>query len=190
MKAVIDTLRLQREAAAVAVIDIQERLARVMPDEVRERTVRQARILVAGARILGLPVLWTEQYPKGLGPTLKEIASEMPPEAAPLDKVEFSCAAAPGFLSRLDDTGRKQIILAGMEAHICVLQTALGLSERGYRVCVAEDAICSRVEANWHSAVRLLERAGCAVMPTESILFMLLGRAGTPEFKQVSALVK
>jgi nicotinamidase-related amidase len=179
-------LRLDRKETALLVIDIQEKLAAAMDDAARAGAVKNAGVLVSGMRALGVPVLYSEQYPQGLGPTVPELRSLLG-EAARLEKTEFDCTAAPGFQL---PKGVRSVVLAGMEAHICVLQTAVGLRERGLDVWVAEDAVCSRAPRNYESALRLLERGGAVVAPTESILFGLLGKAGTPEFKTISKLVR
>ena len=180
---------LPRESCALVVVDYQEKLARTLDDEVRADTVRGVQILMRAADRLGIPVLITEQYPAGLGATLPELA-ELAPEAPRFEKVAFDCCGADGFVDRLGELGADHIVLVGMETHICVLQTALSLAQAGRRVWVARDAVCSRQRANWEAGLALMERAGAVVAPVETLLFMWLGRSGTPEFKELSALIK
>lgn len=184
------SLRLERERTAVLLVDIQERLLPAMPPEVRESVVRNARLLVGGAKALRLPVFCTEQYPRGLGATVAELAAELPEGTKPIEKLTFSSCGADGFWERLRASNVKQVLLAGMETHVCVLQTAIDLLQEGIGVWLLADAVCSRSKSNWRTGLELAERAGAVVASTETALFMLLGRAGTSEFKEVSRLVK
>ena len=178
---------LSRDRAALLVVDIQERLAPAMPEEVLAQVVRNTTILIEGAKLLGLPIVVSQQYPKGLGPTLPAIESVLPKTAHRFDKVEFSAA---GLVHPDAKNGRDQYIIAGMEAHICVYQTARGLVARGLDAYVAVDAVCSRTMLNWQVGCDLIEKAGATVTSTETVLFELLGRAGTDEFKAISKLIK
>lgn len=172
------------------VVDVQEKLARAMPPEAMERVKRNVLALVEGAKILGLPLVVSEQYPQGIGATLPEIREALPAGVSPREKLEFSCLSAAGIRSELEALGRRQLVLAGMEAHICVYQTARDLAEAGYEVFVPWDAVSSRVEENRRVGLELAEKAGAVVTSTETVLFDLLGKAGTPEFKAVSRLIK
>ncbi|HEX7125258.1 MAG TPA: isochorismatase family protein [Thermodesulfobacteriota bacterium] len=188
-----DTLWPRREAACLVVVDVQENLARAMPADTFPRVTRNLVLLATAARTLGLPVLLTEQYPKGLGRTIGPVAEALagggtPP--TPIEKVDFACTAVPAFREALQASGRRTVILAGVEAHVCVLQTALGLLEAGYAVQVPADAVASRTAANRQIGVDLMGRAGAVVTSTETVVFQLLGRAGTPEFKALAPLVK
>jgi nicotinamidase-related amidase len=131
----------------------------------------------------------TEQYPKGLGPTVPELRAALEP-AAPVEKLTFDCCGEPTFAPALDAAGRPAVIVCGMETHICVLQTVLGLLARGATVHVAADAVCSRDPENARVALELMRDAGAVVTCTETVLFQLLERAGTPEFKAIQQLVK
>jgi nicotinamidase-related amidase len=175
--------------SALVVIDIQERLAPAMEPAALARTVRNTRILLEAARRLGVPVLVTEQYPKGLGSTVPAIL-ELVPETPRLEKTRFSCAAAEPFCRALEATGRPQVILAGMESHVCVLQTALELRAAGKQVFVVEDACCSRAPETHANAMRRLSAAGVTVANAESILFEWLRDARHEHFKAISALVR
>lgn len=168
-------------------VDIQERFAPVIHEW--SRIVQNSLRLIRGARILKLPIFWTEQYPKGLGATVPEIAAELA-DVAPLEKTAFDCCAAPGFLNALRARGVEDVLLCGIEAHVCVCQTALGLLEAGLRPFVVGDAVSSRTPENARCGLERVRAAGGVVVSTEMILFELLERAGTDEFKQILALVK
>ena len=142
----------------------------------------------AAAR-LGVPILASEQYPKGLGPTAAEL-KPLVPEGCTLEKIEFSCAANEPHVNRLRRLQRRQAVIAGIEAHVCVLQTALGLKSAGYDCFVVADAVGSRAPANLAAALARLRDSGIPVVTTEMVLFEWLGCAGTPEFKELSALIR
>lgn len=183
---------LEREHTLLLVVDIQERLAAAMNPAGLERLLHNTDILLSGALRLGLPVLATEQYPKGLGPTVPALRERLQAaEVALIEKLTFSCLGAPEVEARLDALEEHDtVILVGVEAHVCVYQTALELLARGLRVHVPADAVLSRTESNLATGLRLCERAGAVVTSTETVLFQLLGRAGTDEFKELSKLVK
>jgi nicotinamidase-related amidase len=183
---------LSRARAALLVVDIQERLAPAMPPDVLERVVRNARILIEAARRLGLPIVVSQQYPKGLGGTIAAIEEALvgAPNVHRFDKLEFSAAAAPDFAALAPKLARDQWIVCGMEAHVCVYQSARGLVGRGYAAHVAADAVCSRTKANWQVGVALIERAGAVVTSTEVCVFDLLERAGSEDFKALSKAIK
>jgi nicotinamidase-related amidase len=174
---------LDRDRSALVVVDVQEAFRPAVGEF--ESVAGNVAVLVQGARILGLPVLVTEQYPKGLGHTVSEVAEHL--DGIPrLEKVEFDACRAEGF----DLGGRDQTLVCGIEAHVCVEQTAAGLLDRGAEVQVAADAVTSRTAANRRAGLAKMEAAGAMLTSTEMALFELLGRAGTPEFKEVQALVK
>ena len=178
--------RLSRNRAALLVVDFQERLAAAMSSELMSRVVRNTTILIHAARTLGLPIVVSQQYPKGLGPTIAPIEEALAgaDKLHRFDKLEFSAADGAPKL------GRDQWIVSGMEAHVCVYQTARGLVARGETVHVCADAICSRTKANWQIGCGLIERAGAIVTSTEVCVFDLLERAGSDEFKALSKLIK
>lgn len=180
-------LRARRARAGLVVVDIQERFAPVIHDW--PRLIQNSRRLIRGARILKLPVLCTEQYRKGLGPTAPEIAAELS-GLEPLEKITFDSCAAPGFLDALRARGIEDVILCGIEAHVCVCQTALGLLEAGLRPFVVADAVSARTPDNIHWGLERVRAAGGVLVSTEMILLELLGRAGNDEFKQLLALMK
>lgn len=184
------TMDLTPERSALAIIDIQERLAAAMPAEERARCVKNAAILAEAAGLLGVPVIVSEQYPKGLGHTVEPIRAKLPEDAQVVEKVEFDASANTDFSTRLDALGRSEIIVAGMEAHICVFQTARGLAARGKTVHVAYDATCSRLVEHRDAARELWAAAGAVPTITETVLFDWLGRAGGDAFKAISKLIR
>lgn len=183
----VDKFMLDKNNAALLIIDIQERLAVVM--DRKDQVVKNTLHLVELARMQNLPVVVTEQYPKGLGRTVPEIQSCLP-AYLPIEKVSFNCCGEATFNEHIKRLGRKKIIVTGMEAHICVLQTSLGLIKAGFDVHLVADAVCSRTKANWRSGVELIRDAGGVLTNTETVLFQLLGVAGTPEFKAISNRIK
>lgn len=179
-----------RERSVLLVVDIQERLLGAFPEDVREALVKRASILVDAARILGIPVVASEQYVKGLGPTVSPVRERLPASVTPAEKTVFSCARSPEFRAALDATGRRQTVICGIESHVCVLQTALDLTAEGYEVSVAADAVASRRESDRDRGLALMDRANVLVGTTEMFIFRWLERAGTPEFKQIAPLIK
>lgn len=175
-----------RERSCLLVIDIQERLHPVMSntDEVTQNTA----MLLQAAKELEVPVLTSEQYPHGLGGTVEALQEHLSGDV--VEKVTFSCAAEPTYMDAFDALKRPQAIICGIEAHICVTQTALDLVERGVEVFVVSDATGSRKPDNHRVALDRMMQAGCQVLPTESVLFEWLRVAGTHEFKTISKLVK
>ncbi len=178
--------KLDRGTACVVVVDVQEKLAPVMwnfaPVE------KYCRAMILAARDLGMPVLATEQYPKGLGETLASIREALP--APPAVKMHFSCGADPAFAQALTATGRKQVIVVGIEAHVCVFQTVRDLLAAGYEVYVCADAVTSRFEEHRRVALEQMRGLGAVVTSAETAIFDLLHLCGTPEFKKVSPLVR
>jgi nicotinamidase-related amidase len=175
------------DRTVLVVIDAQERLAKAMEPAVWSRTERGIAVLLAAARRLGIPVIVTEQYPQGLGPTTAALLAALGDHQR-VEKVEFDACAAAGFWAHVPQS--RQFVLAGMETHICVLQTALGLLAARRRIWVAADATCSRREESWRAGLDLVRGAGGVVAPVETLLFMWLERAGTAEFKELSKLVR
>jgi nicotinamidase-related amidase len=182
-------IHLTREGALLLVVDVQERLFAVMDPEHREEVAKNIKILAATAQRLGLPLLVSEQYPKGLGHTLPELGQALGP-VAPIEKVTFSCCGTDGFWERLRTTGARQVVLTGIEAHVCVLLTALDLLKAGYAVHVVADAVCSRTRENWRIGLDQLRQAGAVVTSTETVLFQLLRTADSEEFRTLQKLIK
>lgn len=176
--------------SCLVVIDIQTRLTSAMPIKVLVRLKRNINTLLQGATTLSIPVLITEQYPKGLGPTEPEIVDLLPDNTLKFEKTCFSCTGADQFLQQLKATGRNQVILVGIEAHVCVLQTAIQLIAEGYQVFVAADGICSRNRENYEASLKRMSRAGVAICNAESVLFEWLRDAKHENFKELSRLVQ
>ena len=178
---------LEKDEAVLLIVDIQERLAIVMKE--RDRVVKNTQHLVELAKMIKMPVVVTEQYPKGLGRTVPELQSVLP-ENAPIEKISFDCCGQSRFLEELKAHNKKTVIVTGMETHICVLQTCLGLLKAGVNVHVVEDAVCSRIKENWNTGIEFMRDAGAVVTCTETALFQLLKVAGTDEFKAISQRIK
>ncbi|MDD4911535.1 MAG: hydrolase [Sideroxydans sp.] len=175
--------------ATLVVIDVQEKLCAAMDQSVLAQLTKNAGILLESAAELGVPVIFTEQYVKGLGPTLNELRSRAP--AAPaIEKMSFSCCGNEAFIKHLKDSDRTQIIIAGMETHVCVLQTVIDLLAEGFDVHVVKDAVMSRSNDNRQTAMEAMTLAGAIPTSTESVVFQLLRVAGTDSFKKLSKLVK
>lgn len=178
------------DRSCLLVIDVQGKLASVMPQKVVNRLKKNSTALIRTADTLGIPVFSTLQYPEGLGPLEQEISEALPDTCRQFEKTSFSCADADNFINELESTGRDQVILTGMEAHICVLQTALDLQYRGLEVFVAGDAVCSRQRENYENALQRLRQNGVITTNTESVLFEWLRDARNEHFKMVSALIR
>ena len=178
-----------REGAQLLLIDMQERLMPAMPDA--GQVENQACILARAALRLGLPITLTEQYPKGLGPTIPRLREAAGPEANVLPKLSFSALRDKVIARRLADYGgRRQLVIAGVEAHVCVLQTALDAVMADYDVFVVGDSVASRRPDSVAAALARLRGAGAAIVTTEMVIFEWLGTAGTEEFKALSALIR
>ncbi|NKB54145.1 MAG: isochorismatase family protein [Rhizobiaceae bacterium] len=171
----------------LVVIDMQQRLVPAMLAPAR--TLKNATMLIETAREMDVPVLLTEQYPKGLGPTMPEI-SQAAGDSPVFEKMHFSCMEDPEFSAHLKSLGRNQIVLAGMEAHICVVQTAASLLEAGYEVFVASDATASRTQDSEQACLHRLSAAGVGIVTSEMVVFEWLGKAGTAAFKKILPKIK
>lgn len=179
--------QLNPENAVLVLVDFQERLMPAMEDH--EALGERAARLVRGIRALGLPILVTQQYTRGLGETVS-ILREALGEFSPIEKTSFSCAGEPAFLDALRETGRRQVILAGIETHVCVAQTALSLLELGFHVFLVRDCISSRRVTDRQTALDRMVQAGVFPATYEAVLFELLGNAKAPAFKEISGIVK
>jgi nicotinamidase-related amidase len=180
---------LDRDKAVLVVIDVQEKLCVAMDETVLKKLVKNIGILLESAIELNIPVLVTEQYVKGLGTTVAEL-KEKAVLAPCFEKMAFSCCGSEEFVAALKATGRSQVIITGMESHVCVLQTVIELREAGLNVHIVSDAVMSRTKQNWETAVQAMTLAGAIPTSTESTLFQLLKVAGTDEFKKLSKLVR
>lgn len=183
--------RLVPASTALLVVDIQEKLAAAMPEAMLAELVKNAGILLEAARTLGVTVLASEQYPKGLGATVPALASKLDQMGvARLPKLTFDACSDLALARALADSGARNVVVIGMEAHVCVFQTARELAKRGYAAHVVADAVASRREHNRSVGLGLCERAGAYVTVTETVVFDLLERAGTDAFKTLSKLVR
>lgn len=180
------TGKINRESTAILIIDVQEGLMPVIPHS--EKLFGNVNKLIKGAQILKLPLIVTEQYPKGLKHTSKEI--ELPTNQEIIEKSSFSCFLAEAVINRLESLKIKSLVIAGVEAHICVLKTALDALEKGYEVHIIADAIGSRTFENKAIATERMRQSGAFISSTEMILFQLMDFAKTDEFKQISAVIK
>lgn len=185
---------LSASRAALLVVDIQEKLVPAMPSDAVERVLRGTAVLLEAARRMKIPVVVTEQYPKGLGPTVASLAGALgaldPAQLHRFEKMEFSSAGAPEFAQLYPKLGRDQWILVGMETHVCVLQTARDLRRRGAAVHVVSDAVSSRTKANYRVGLGQMREMGAVQTSLEVVVFDLLKRAGGDDFKALSKLIK
>lgn len=176
------------DTSQLLLVDMQTKLSLAMPTDAMQAVVRNVQILAQAAQCLSVPVVLTEQYPQGLGHTLPEILQHT--SLAPVvEKTAFSACASPKFNAKLS-RDKSQVILAGMEAHICVLQTAFDLLAQHKQVFVVEDAIISRASANRANAIARMREAGCIITNTESVLFEWVGNAQHDAFKEIAKLVR
>ena len=172
------------------IIDIQDRLASAMPADVLENVIKNNNILLKAANELDIPVIYSEQYPKGLGNTVTAITEQLPENCSCVTKTSFACSDAEGFNKLVAKQKRQQIIITGIESHICVLQSAIQLQRQGYIVHVVEDAICSRKKLNHKNALARLRQNDIIINNVESVLFEWLRDATHPKFKTLSKLIK
>jgi nicotinamidase-related amidase len=182
---VANPLQMTAGDTGLLVIDVQEKLMVKIPQA--EALVRNISFLIDGARLLNLPVQATEQYPKGLGPTVPALAAKLPERP---EKLAFSCCAVPAVVDGFRRAARPKVVLAGIETHVCVQQTALDLLAQDFRVYIPIDAVSSRYGTDHEVALRRLEKAGCTLTTAESCVFEWCGGADHPQFKAVSALVQ
>lgn len=183
---------LSRQRAALLVVDIQDRLVPAMPEDALAAVLRNTQIMITAADQLGLPIVVSQQYPKGLGTTARPIEDALAQARGVhrFDKLEFSAAAAPAFTELAPRLARDQWIVCGMESHVCVYQTARDLAARGWAVHVCADAVCSRSPVNRELGIGLMARAGAIITATETCVFDLLHRAGSDEFRALSRVIK
>jgi nicotinamidase-related amidase len=177
-------LTLDRDSSALLIVDFQTRLMPAIADGAA--AIAHARRLLAAAEILGVPILFTEQNARGLGPTLPELAALAPGRVAA--KMTFDACRTPGFIDRL--AGRRNIVVAGCETHVCVLQTVLGLIEAGRRVYLVRDAVGSRRAESKEAAIGRMERHDAEIVTTEMVVFEWLGSAEHPRFREALALLR
>jgi len=183
----VDKLFLNKDTSALLIIDIQDRLAAVMKH--KEAIVNNCLHLIELSKMFNIPIVLTEQYPKGLGQTVEELRNALP-AYRPVEKLTFSCCDEPSFFSEIKRLNKKSLILTGMETHICILQTCIGLLQNGFNVHLVKDAVCSRTKENWKTACDFMRDAGAVITCTETVLFQLLKIAGTEEFKMIAKRIK
>ena len=175
------------EKTALVIIDVQEKLSRVMHE--KQKLFENLQRLIKGIQILGIPIIVTEQNPNGLGPTVPEIAPLLT-DSKPVTKFSFSCCGEEPFLRQLEMLNRKQVLLTGIETHVCVYQTAIDLIEAGYEVHTVVDCVSSRTPENRNLALEKMKSEGARLTSVEIALFELLRTAASPKFKELSKIVK
>jgi nicotinamidase-related amidase len=181
----------QSVKSQLLIINVQEKLIKAMPKNDRDLMISNISRLTQTARLLEVPILLSEHYSKGLGQTIPEVMQHLPPGTRAKDKLTFSCCTAPGFEEELGKAAqRKQVVIVGLEAHICIIQTAAGLQQWGYQVFVVEDAICSRSAAHRENAIQRMRQGGVKITNCESVAFEWLGDAGHSHFSEVSQLYR
>lgn len=183
--------RLDPATTVILVVDVQEKLAAAMPREPFADLVKNTAILLEAAKVLGVRVIATEQYPNGLGPTTETLAGKLAElGVTPMGKMSFDACSDLAIARALSDIAPRSVIVVGLESHVCVFQTARELVKRGHATYVLADAVCSRREENRRLGLALSERAGAIIAPTETVIFDLLDRAGTDAFRSVSKLLR
>ena len=178
---------LDSKSTGLLVVDVQEKLMPVM--ERRERVVGNILKLLHLAKLFDLPVLLTEHHVRWLGPTLPEITKSLP-AYEPITKLHFNCCDVGAFNERLDSAGLENIILTGVESHICIFQTCVSLREKGYQVHVPQDAVDSRTHENWSVGLELMKETGAVITSTETVIYQILKKAGTKEFKEMVKILR
>ena len=178
---------LRKDDTLLVIVDIQTKLLNVIFE--KERVLSSCGKLIRAAKILEIPMIMTEQYPKGMGPTDPEILKLLQDTKA-IEKLHFSCCGAEDFNKKIEESGKKQTIVIGIEAHVCVLQTVHDLPHQGYLVYVPYDAVSSRKESDYKNALDRMRQAGAVIGSVESAIFELLEKAGTPVFKEISKIIK
>ena len=178
---------LEIQNTCLVVVDVQGKLAQLMVD--KETLFKNVRILIQAAKILDIPILWCQQVPEALGPTVPEIA-ELLTDEEPIDKACFSCCGQEQFTAELNALGKEQVLLCGIEAHVCVYQTAMDLMEGGLDVTIVADAVSSRTEQNRETALDRLSAEGANISSTEMVLFELIKTSKHPQFRDIARLVK
>jgi nicotinamidase-related amidase len=181
----------QRELSQLLIIDAQERLAAAMPPDELEQVVENINRLIAAAKVFGIPIIATQHNSKGLGPTIASIQTNLPPASEPTEKTFFSCCTAPGFERNISASPqRRQLIVVGMEAHICISQTVSGLQRWGYQVFVPSDAIISRKPDSKANVLDRMRHSGIHVLCAESVAFEWIGDSSLPHFRDVWSLFR
>ena len=176
-----------RENTGLLVVDVQEKLMQVMGR--KQRVIDNIIKLLHLSKLFNLPVILTEHYLKWLGPTLPEIIESLP-TYEPIQKLHFNCCDVDAFNERIESEGFKNIIVTGVESHICIFQTCVSILEKGYQVHVPQDAVDSRTDENWRVGLGLINKAGAFITSTETVIYQILKKAGTKEFKKMLKIIR
>ncbi len=179
---------LERDQAVLVVVDVQERLVPAMDPDRYAEVLRNIDFVLKSARLLEVPVVGTEQYPRGIGHMVPELADACRDKV--IEKLTFGCCGEPSFIEHMKSLGRRQAIVVGMEAHVCVYQTVLGLLQEGFDVHLVRDGIMSRGETDYLNALESARAAGAVVTTAETAVFQLVNASSDPRFKEISAMVK
>jgi len=180
----------EADNSQLVIVDVQQRLVAAIPAESLELMTKNSALLLDAAAILGISTLCSEQSPTSLGSTIAAIAEHLPRDVEKIEKTCFSCAGAEAFRQHIESSGRRQIVLAGMESHVCILQSAVQLTQQGLEVFVVEDAVCSRRELHHRNAMKRMRQAGVIITNIESVLFEWMRDARHEHFRKISALLK
>ncbi len=184
----VEKFFIRPENSVLVIIDVQQKLAKAMKEDIVEKILKNITTLIELCKLYQIPIVFTEQYPKGLGKTLDKVKALINEEA--IEKIYFSSVGEEKFANKIKEIGRQKIILTGMETHVCVLQTALELLVRDYHVFVPFDAVCSRRKEDWRIGIELMRDAGAVISCTETLVFQILKKAGTVEFKKILEFIK
>lgn len=184
----VEKFFIRPENSVLVIIDVQQKLAKAMKEDIVEKILKNITTLIELCKLYQIPIIFTEQYPKGLGKTLDKVKALINEEA--IEKIYFSSVGEEKFANKIKEIGRQKIILTGMETHVCVLQTALELLVRDYHVFVPFDAVCSRRKEDWRIGIELMRDAGAVISCTETLVFQILKKAGTVEFKKILEFIK
>ncbi|MCP4493546.1 MAG: isochorismatase family protein [Gammaproteobacteria bacterium] len=183
------THMLNKSDAALIIIDVQQQLLKIMDKPISAQLINNVNLFSQMFTYWDNPIIITEQYPKGLGPTCNAVKQHLP-QLQPVEKVTFGSCGDEGFNQQLTALQTHKLILVGMEAHVCVLQTALQLLQKNYQVIIPADAVQSSTKLRWKTGLNIAEKAGAVISNTESILFQMVERAGTDDFKQLLGVIK
>jgi nicotinamidase-related amidase len=186
----MEKFKLDAANSVFLLIDLQSNLAVAMKKEVYANCENNVNLIVSSCESMKVPVIVTEQYSKGLGNTVEPVKARLKEQYKPIDKLTFSCCGDPVFQSAFSKLNKKYVMVAGIESHVCVLQSVVDLIAQGYYVHVISDAVCSRFKIDWKNAIKYMRDAGAVITTTEIAVFQLLQKAGTPEFKVLSPLFR
>ncbi|MFA5078428.1 MAG: isochorismatase family protein [Dehalococcoidia bacterium] len=186
----MDKFKINAVDAVFLLIDFQTNLAVAMKKDVYSNCENNVDLIIKSCETMKVPVIVTEQYSKGLGNTVDPIKSSLKEQYRPIDKLSFSCWGDQTFRDSFKKLNKKYVLVSGIEAHVCVLQSVIDLLQQGHYVHVVSDGVCSRYKADWKKALKLMRDAGAVITTTEIAVFQLLQRAGIPEFKVISPLFK